>query len=154
MVDRVSASITLGGSLITSDYAELCEIIADEGLSTEWDGPDFAPEHRVVGEPLGLCAHEVSWGRFEMLEAWCVDHKVPFARWSGACPGQWGAERVVFTGEGEPQSYSVDEEDYVLVGRDVIRRLGSLDAIFSYFDAADFTIPRLSLPGDPSAEAR
>jgi hypothetical protein len=60
MADRVSASIILGGTLTAADYAKLAEVIADEGLSIEWDGERFEPEHRTVGEPLSLYAHEVA----------------------------------------------------------------------------------------------
>ena len=65
MADRVSASITVGGTLTKAQYLDLAEIIADEGLSVEWDGDRFAPQHRKVGEPLSLYAHEVASGRFE-----------------------------------------------------------------------------------------
>ncbi|PAL19382.1 hypothetical protein [Sphingopyxis sp. GW247-27LB] len=150
MADRVSASIELGGSLTAADYAELSEIIASEGLSTEWDGEPFEPDHRTVGESLSLYAHEVAWGRFEMLETWCVEKSLPFVRWSGAYAGQWGAERVVFTGAGEPVSYAADEDDYVVIGRGTVEKLGSLDAIIAYFDAADTHVPPLVVEGDPS----
>lgn len=89
MADRVSASITLGGTVPASTYAELADVIASEGLSTEWDGEPFEPGQRTEGEPLRLFAHEVAWGRFEELEAWCVEHRLPFARWSGAYGEQW-----------------------------------------------------------------
>lgn len=150
MADRVSASIELGGSLTAADYNELSEIIASEGLSIEWDGEPFEPDHRTVGASLSLYAHEVAWGRFDMLEAWCLERKLPFTRWSGAYAGQWGAERVVFTGEGEPVSYAADEEDYVVIGRGTVEKLGSLDAIIAYFDAADTHVPPLVVEGDPS----
>ena len=150
MADRVSASITLGGTIAPSAYAELADVIAAENLSTEWDGDPFTPDQRTEGETLRLVAHEVAWGRFEELEAWCVEHRVPFARWSGAYGGQWGAERVVFTGVGEPYSYAADEDDRVVIHRDTAERLGSIDAIRSHFDAADFEVPPLIVGGEPS----
>lgn len=88
MANRVSASITIGGTLNADDYAELAEIIAAEGLSIEWEGEDFEPEHRTVGEPLSLHAHEVAWARFDSLESWCIERKLPFSRWSGAYGGE------------------------------------------------------------------
>ncbi|MCK9549534.1 hypothetical protein [Aquamicrobium sp.] len=148
MADRVSASIQIGGTLCAADYAELAEIIASEGLSIEWDGEIFEPEHRKPGEPLQLYAHDVAWGRFEQLEARCLEMKLPFARWSGAYPGQWGAERVVFTGEGEPTSYPADEDDYVVMARGTVERLGSIEAILASFDAADFVVPPLAIEGE------
>ena len=95
------------------------------------------------GEPLALMAHEVAWGRFEGLEAFCIAHGLFFARWSGAYACQWGAERTLFTGSGEPQSYAADEDDYILMGRCTAERLGSYAAIIAHFDAADFAVPPL-----------
>lgn len=149
MGDCVSASIELGGSLSAADYAELSDVIAGERLSIAWDGEPFEPHDRTVGEPLCLYAHEVAWGRFEMLETWCVEKNLPFTRWSGTYAGQWGAERVVFTGGGEPVSYATDEDDYVVIGRGSVENLGSVEAIVAYFDAADTRVPPLVVEGDP-----
>lgn len=143
MADRVSASITIGGNLPASLLIELARVIGDEGLSTDWDGSTFTISELRDGKPLILMAHEVAWGRFEGLETFCTENGLPFTRWSGSYPGQWGAERTVFTGSGEPQCYAADEDDYVLVGRCTAQRLGSFEAILAHFDAADFTVPPL-----------
>lgn len=143
MANRVSASITLGGTLSSLAYEALTALIAAEALSTEWDGEPFEADHHVPGTALSLFAHEVANGRFEALEAWCAEHGIAFARWSGAYPSQWGAERVVFTGAGEPVSYPVDEDDYVVIGRAALEHLASFDAVLAYFDAADFVVPPL-----------
>lgn len=149
MADRVSASIVLGGTISTAAFAELAKIIERESLSTEWDGEPFQPGDITPGQPLSLHAHEVAWGRFEALESWCVANAMPFTRWSGAYAGQWGAERVVFIGAGEPASFAADEDDYVLIGRDTAERLGSIEAIRAHFDAADSVVPPLVI-GEPS----
>lgn len=143
MADRVSASIIVGGTLTAPDYVELAEIIAGEGLSIEWDGERFEPEHRTIGEPLSLYAHEVAWGRFDRLEAWCVEKRLTFSRWSGSFGCEWSAERVVFTGEGDPQSYIADENDRIMIDRGTVELLGSIKAILRYFDTADITVPPL-----------
>jgi len=141
MADRVSASIAIGGTLPATLLPAFLAVVADEGLSTEWDGEPFAADQLPENAPLMLMAHEVAWGRFERLEAFCVANGLPFARWSGAYVGEWGAERTVFTGSGEPQSYAADEDDYILIGRCTVERLGSIEAIIAHFDAADFVIP-------------
>ena len=143
MADRVSVAITVGGPVTAAQYRELVALIQLEGLSIEWDGGPFEPDHRVDGEPLRLFAHEVAWGRVEQLEVWCVSNLVPFARWSGGYPGSWGAERVVFAGAGSPASFIADEEDRILVDRESVERLGSIDALLGHFDAADIAIPPL-----------
>jgi hypothetical protein len=149
MADRVSASITLGGTISAALYADLVEHIAYEGLSTEWDGEPFAAEHFTPGEPLRLYAHEVPWGRFEQLETWCIANAIPFSRWAGGYPGEWTAERVVFTGEGEPRSYTADEDDRIYVDRFTVEQCGSIAAVLAHFDAADAEVPPLVVTGDP-----
>ena len=143
MADRVSASITIGGALPSALLPDFIALIEQQGLSTEWDGEDFTVGDLTVNAALELMAHEVAWGRFEELEAFCVKNALPFSRWSGAYPGQWGAERVVFTANGAPQSYAADEDDYILIGRCTAERLGSFAAIVAHFDTADFAVPPL-----------
>ena len=75
---------------------------------------------------------------------------MPFARWSGAYGGEWGAERVVFTGEGEPISYAADEEDRVMIDQDTAERLGSIEVNSAHFGAADFALPPLIVGGERS----
>lgn len=143
MADRVSAAISLGGTISPAQLSELAGLVAYEGLSTEWDGEPFEPGQLTPGEPLRLYAHEVPWGRFERLEAWCVAQCVPFARWAGGYPGEWTAERIVFTGSGEPRSYTADEDDRIYVDRSTVEQLGSVEAILAHFDAADAAVPPL-----------
>jgi len=150
MADRVSASIVLGGTITAAAFAQLAALIEQEGLSTEWGGEPFQPADHRPGEPLSLYAHDVAWGRFEGLEEWCTANSVPFARWSGAYGGEWGAERVVFTGSGAPTSFAADEDDHVMIGRETAERLGSMQAIRAHFDAADFAVPPLIIGGSPS----
>lgn len=148
MVDRVSASITLGGTLSSEDFAHLLKLIADEDLSPEWDGETFDPADCAPGQSLTLHAHEVAWGRFDALERWCISRQVPFARWSGAFSGECGGERVVFEGGTEPEYYAADEVDEVVITRRMVEKLGTIEAILAYFDAADVTIPPLVVEGD------
>lgn len=145
MADRVSASITIGGTLPRSLLPELAALVEAEGLSTEWDGEPFTLAMLREDVALELMAYEVAWGRFEALESWCLKHGLPFARWPGACAGQWGAERAVFTGTGEVQCYAADEDDYLLIGRCTVERLGSYEAILAHFAAGDFAVPPLRL---------
>ena len=145
MADRVSASIIIGGSIAAALLPDFVAIVAGEGLSTEWDGPGFTGDDLPTDGPLSLMAHEVAWGRFEDLEAYCQANALPFTRWSGAYSGGWGAERVVFTGSGEPSSYIADEEDRILLDRGTIDRLGTIEAIRDHFAAADFEVPPLQV---------
>lgn len=145
MADRVSASITIGGTLSSALLPEFITLIEQEGLSTEWDGEPFTVRDLSEGAALDLMAHEVAWGRFEAFEVFCVKDALPFSRWSGAYPSQWGTERVVFSGSDEPQSFAADEDDYILIGRCTAERLGSYAALIEHFNAADFAVPPLSI---------
>ena len=111
MADRVSVSITIGGAVSCDQYQALCALIQDEALSVEWDGDLFTPDARVEGEPLSLYAHEVSWGSFNALEQYCCTNGIPYHRWSGACPGSFGAERIIFDGKHGLFNYDADEDD-------------------------------------------
>jgi len=141
MVDRVSATITIGGLITGAGLRDLLDLIDVEGLSADWEGEAFSLSDLVEGEPLKVMAHEVAWGRFDELERFCVRESLPFVRWSGSCAGQWGAERVVFRGVGDPVSYPCDEDDDIVVGRQQLERLGTFDEAMAYFDAADFAVP-------------
>lgn len=85
----------------------------------------------------------MAWGRAERLENFCVAHGLPFTRWSGGGGAQFGAERIVFTGHGEPQIFAADEEGNVVIGAERAKQLGSHDAVMAYFAAADFIVPPL-----------
>ena len=148
MADRVSASITIGGTIDGDTFAELAEIIAGESLSIEWDGGPFEPHHRIIGEPLSLHALDVAWGRFESLEAYCTAEGLPFVRWCAGYDSQWGPQRVVFRGSGEPECYAVDEDEQIILCRQTIEALGSYAAILRHFERAAFEPPPLVVDGD------
>ena len=145
MSDRVSASITIGGVVSCDQYQALCALILDEALCVEWDGDLFSPDARVEGEPLHLCAHEVSWGCFNALEQYCCTNGIPYHRWSGACPGSFGAERVIFDGKQGPFNYDADEDDRAVLIAETIDRLGSMRAIRAYLKPAAFVVPPLEI---------
>lgn len=101
MADRVSATITIGGTMSAMTFAMLSRVIVDEDLSTDWEGTRFTGTHVPQGEPLHLFATEVASGRFEELENHCVRTGIPFRHWSGSCSGSFGPERALFTGSGD-----------------------------------------------------
>lgn len=143
MADRVSVSITIGGGLAVSQRDRLVELANDQRLSLEWDGPAFDATQLPADGALTLCAHEIAWGRLDDLEAFCVEQRLAFTRWSGGLSGSFDPERTVFTGSGEPQNFGASEDDYVMIGRHTAETLGSYAAIIANFDAADFVVPPL-----------
>lgn len=143
MADRVSATITIGGNVTRCQFDQLVLLIANEGLSLDWDGEPFAPDQRVEGEPLRLCAYDVPWGMFEALEQYCCDNHIGYRRWSGACPGSFGAERIIYDGKSGPFNYDVNDDDIVMLTVQTIEQLGSMRAIRAYLNPSAFEIPPL-----------
>src|SRR3546814_15087126 len=80
------SSYVCSSDLSAAVFAELLHIIAFEGLSPEWGGEPFDAESRVVGQPLALFDESCAWGKIDNLEAFCVEHGLPFVRWSGSYP--------------------------------------------------------------------
>lgn len=147
MADRVSVSITIGGSLAAALRDQFVALNADHGLAPDWDGYGFDVSQLPEDGPLIVCAHEVPWGMLPSLEGFCVEHRLPFVLQYDAYTGQWNAGRTVFRCYGEPESYACDEEGNMLVDRGTVVRLASIAAILALFDAADFVVPPLRLTG-------
>lgn len=91
MSDRYAAQITIGGEIQQKDLTGLFKAITDEGISTEWDGDPFEPQHEkeilcVLNKDghLRLCDTQASDGRFPDLEQWLIAHCIPFTRASEA----------------------------------------------------------------------
>ncbi|MEB0303404.1 hypothetical protein QN348_21200, partial [Mucilaginibacter sp. 5C4] len=94
--------------------------------------------------PLYLVAHEVAWGIFNEIEAFCQRQGLVYARWSGGAPGSFGPERVVCDGSGSVQHFAASDDDEVMISAELVRSLGSLAAITAYFDKAERVIPPLT----------
>ncbi|WP_343616947.1 hypothetical protein [Novosphingobium sp.] len=144
MVDRVSASITIGGRLPTDHLPEFLELIADEELSLEWDGEPFTAAQLACGLPLMLKGREVALGQFSRLEDFCVARNLQFRRWCAGCYS-WGPQRAVFDGTGEVSYYATDDEDEALLSLTLAADLGSFEAILAWFEAANLTVPPLAI---------
>lgn len=144
MADRVSVTIRIGGGLSRIKLADLVAIIESYAL-TDWLGEYFHLD-RITGlEPLELGANEVAWGRLGDLEDFCVANGLPFQRWCGSYPGGWEAERLVFDGLTELRSYTVTDNDIVVVTEPEVRSLGTFGAIGAYLQSASLELPPLTI---------
>lgn len=144
MADRVSVTIRIGGSLPRAQLAAFIAAIEDEAL-TDPLGEYFSMDQITGFSPLELAADEVSWGRLETLEAFCVDNRLPFQRWCGSYPGSWEAERIVFDGATDPRSYTVTDNDIVVVTEPEVRSLGTFEAVSAYLQSATLELPPLTI---------
>jgi hypothetical protein len=143
MSDRVSASITIGGSITPAQFDLLAALICDEVLCLGWDGDLFSCDTPIPAEPLHLCAHEVPWGKFEALEQFCCDQGIAYRRWSGSFQGSFGAERIIFDGTTGSLNYDSDEDNRIMISAQTILHLGSMRAIRTYLKPTTFEVPPL-----------
>jgi hypothetical protein len=82
-------------------------------------------------------------GSFNALEQYCCNNGIAYHRWSGACPGSFGAERILYDGKRGPFNYDADEDDRVVLTAETIEQLGSMRAIRAYLKPASFAVPPL-----------
>lgn len=145
MSDRVSASISIGGTVTRYQWEALLKLIEAEDLRTEWDGPAFAAATPLKYRALKLFAHDVPWGRFDPLEQYACDERIAYRRWSGGYPGSFGPEIIVFDSKGKdgPLNYDADEDEHVVLHPETIEQLGSMRAIRAYLKPAAFNPPPL-----------
>jgi len=136
MSDRASASITIGGTLPRWKLPDLFHALALEGALTDFDEAPFEEKDFEAGKPLRVACHELAWGVFETLESFCRKQGLSYIRRSDGCQGAFSAERVVYAGEGEPQSFDINDEGDLVMSLHAIRRLVTLDAIEAHFAVA------------------
>lgn len=114
MGDRAHVHITIGGSLPREHLGEFAMCVADYDLRTEWDGEPFDPAKLIDGQPLELFGMELNGGAVNDVDDFCVEHGLPFHRWSGGCPGAFLPEIVVFDGHGSLRDYTASDDGEVL----------------------------------------
>ncbi len=152
-MDRAKVAMVIGGTIPASVYGELSDLIESTNLAVEWDGDPFDRDRFTSGKSLRLYAQEVSGGSFDDIEEFCVDLHIPFSRWNGSNAGSISPKRVVFMGTGKPVSYVTTEDDDILIDRDTIKKLASIEAIMAYFDAADTATPPLIVTEETASKS-
>lgn len=145
MADRVAVALSLGGTMPRTLLVYLEQAIAEDGASTDWEGTAFSREVLTGEESLILRACEVAWGRFDAIEQFCLVYGLPFVRWSGGCTGSFPPERVVFTGIGNLHYFTASEDDEILISKEDVDRLATIEAIRAHFAVAAFSVPALIL---------
>lgn len=145
MGNRVSVSITIGGSLPAHLVDDFVTIIQSERLSIDWGGEPFDRTQFPEDGPLRLFAQEVSNGEIDEVEDFCCTHDLPFLRWSGGAPGSFGPEVVVWKGSGERLRFAADEEEHVVIDADEARELGTFEAIAEHFADGSYQPPAFTI---------
>ena len=87
MADYMSGVIDIGGAINANIVGELLEAIdADKG-TMDWGGDYFQSREELEQqateyEQLRIFNDEAPYGRLETIEDFCVNHNIPFDRWS------------------------------------------------------------------------
>lgn len=146
MGDRVSASITIGGRLPKSLIPALLEAIEAEGLGLDYGEPGPTAEDIVSGEQLFLADDEVNYGMFETLEAFCLEHDLPFRSCADGYSGSFDPEvRILRPGAGEVKHYDATEDGNPVLTLADLQRLGSYEAAVEFLEAGDWQPPALEV---------
>lgn len=147
MADRSSVTIRIGGRLARIDLVQFAELAEAEGACIDYEDTPFDPDDIAPGL-LTLVAHEVAWGRLDAIEDFCIERRMPFARWSGSSPGAFAPERIVFDGVDEVRRFAATDDDELMASIATLRELGSMAAIEAYFAAGDREPPPLEIVDD------
>lgn len=86
MGDYFPGKILIGGDLTPEMAEQLAEEIEGSGAGLSYDNPGIDRDGAIAaieeaasrGEPIELASSQASYGRFEELEAFCVEHRLPF----------------------------------------------------------------------------
>lgn len=155
MVDRASATIQIGGVISAALIDELIEAIDCDNGKADWDGNPVEASCVVDGKILEVCAHQLIGGQFDHVEAFCDRHGIAYVRTSDPCIGAFGAERVVYTGDGPLRAYEVNEAERVVLTRCELNQLGSIEAANAWFEASEYTPPPITIiSGDERRSSR
>lgn len=121
-----SASITIGGRVPAAAVAGLCDAVSEAYVALDWDGDDFKPA--VGADLLGpvnaegvlhLVTHDAANGRFDDLEKFLVEHRIPFNR-STDPVDDGGGERVEYRPGQKGPTVWVEAGDKIMVDRQPI----------------------------------
>lgn len=140
MGDRVSVSITIGGSLPANLVDDFVTLVQAERLSIDWGGEPFNRSQFPEDGPLRLFGQEIRDGEIAEIEDFCCTHDLPYLRWSGGAPS-FGPEIVVWKGSGDRLRFTADEEERVVIDADEARELGTFEAIAEHFADGSYQPP-------------
>lgn len=145
MGDRASCHLTIGGKLTSDEFEELCHHIDAYDLRVEWDGEPFTAECLEPGTPIELFGQELNGGLVDDLEAFCLERKLHYRRWSGGCPGSFLPEILVSHGDGATYDTSASEDEYIVFTTEDIKRAESLDVLKAEIEKFQPDIPAFEL---------
>jgi hypothetical protein len=87
MGDYFAGDIEIGGKISRKDLNELIEKILEGGLKKDYNflyTRGELVEAFATQKSVSLCDDQAKYGEFPELEAWLIEHKIPFDRHSDA----------------------------------------------------------------------
>jgi hypothetical protein len=126
MAEYMSAEIVIGGRIPADKVDGLIKAIRADGPSLDWSCGVFKPrrardlmaaiEHNGI-DHLTLNDHEAYYGRFDRIEAYCVEQGISFDRQTDAKNEFNGEKRRFRFGMGDFEFQS-DQDGFEVVNRD------------------------------------
>jgi hypothetical protein len=120
----MSAEIVIGGPFPRSLVPELLAKIQFDGAGFGWEETVPETEEDLVektdGYPLMLNDHEAHYGRFEYLEAFLMQHGIPWNRNSAAKYEYDGLLTCFRPGQGVIEFYATQDGDPLALMEDVL----------------------------------
>lgn len=141
MADTCAANIRIGGQLWQHLYAAFLTAVEADRARLDYGGEWFSEERLPDNEPLQLFGREAIGGSFENVEAFCVVHRLPFIRWCEARAGDWDAERVAYSGEGEPLHFLATDGEEVAITASDIERFETIETLRAFLKSASPILP-------------
>jgi len=147
MADRSSVCMLIGGTIHRRDVKKLRDAAIEDYAGINYEGGDDAdlaewidnaPSHdRGV---LTFTGSEVSWGRFEQLEAVCKELRLTYCTQSDACSGAWSASADFWEPDIEDDCsicFPCDDDGMPLLSTQSIRRCLADGTLLNKLDQMD-----------------
>lgn len=139
MADRSPAQITIGGQIPLACIPALLRMIALDHALTLYSDEPVDEDHFMIGNVLELSIAQAVGGSAENTEDFCMNHGISFVRNSDGYPGSYDAQRLLFSGNGNPLYYTLSDDGEVVLNPLEFRALGSYEAVEAWFHAAEWT---------------
>jgi aspartate oxidase len=129
MSDRFPGEITLGGTIPRRLLDRLAGMIADQGVSIDWQyALDKAAVRKAIeaaaasGQTVRFTNDEAAYGQFEELESWLTRHGIDFDRHSDA-RYEYDGENAYGRGRRRPVVMKSDQSGKALVSADDVHEI-------------------------------
>src|SRR5687767_7680654 len=167
MSQWIPTHITVGGRIPRELVPGLCRAICNESGGLDWGDDAFKPRRaadllaarQLIGNAavLRLFDETACWGKFELLEAFLIEHRIPFDRQHDA-KFDISAGRLVYRPDSGTHEFLTDSQERIVIqagplcGHIEMLEQAQRDlAAGRAGDAAGLLASCVKAPGDPAA---